>query len=230
MGRRIFIVGSSGSGKSTSLQYLDPKTSLIINADHGDGEMSFNQKAKGFDSANGNYWETNSIENIRKVFAMTNKELKHVKVIAIDTYTRMLHDITMGDKFQSVSKDFKKRWGDFAYEQYTLFSEAKSLVPQDVNIYFFCHPETYLEEDTEILRQRISVPGQKMKSIALESFSTTVLYAQVKAKNGEVSYGFSTRNSGFNTCKTPIGMFEDDFIPNNLHDVDQAIRKFYSNS
>jgi ABC-type oligopeptide transport system ATPase subunit len=228
MGRRIFIVGQSGSGKSTSLKYLDPKTSLIINADHSGGEMSFDQKSLGFDTNKMNYLETNSIPELRKVFQMTKKELRHIKVIAIDTYTRMLNDITMGTAFQSVSKDYKKRWGDFAFEHYNLFTEVKQDIPDDVNVYFFCHPETYFDEETEIVRQRISVPGQKLKSIALESFSTTVLYAGMKVKSGEVSYGFHTRNSGFNTCKTPIGMFEEDFIENNLQEVDTAIRKFYN--
>ena len=228
MGRRIFIAGQSGSGKSSSLQYLDPKTSLIVNADHSGGEMAFNQKKLGFDVAKMNYSETNSIAALRKIFEMTSKELKHVKVIAIDTYTRMLNDITMGKNFQSASKDYMKKWGDFAFDHYNLFTEVKDLVPEDVNVYFLCHTDTYYDSDSEIARQRISVPGQKLKAIALESFSTTVLYAGTKVKSGEVTYGFHTRNSGFNTCKTPVGMFEEDFIPNNLQLVDQAIRKFYN--
>ena len=44
--------------------------------------------------------------------------------------------------------------------------------------------------------------------------------------NGE--YFFQTHNSGSDTVKTPMGMFEQDLIPNDLAEVDKVICEYYS--
>jgi hypothetical protein len=41
-------------------------------------------------------------------------------------------------------------------------------------------------------------------------------------------YRFITQNNGRNTCKSPMGLFEDDTIPNDLAAVDAAITEYYS--
>jgi hypothetical protein len=38
---------------------------------------------------------------------------------------------------------------------------------------------------------------------------------------------FSTQNNGRDTCKSPKGMFEKEFIPNDLAMVDKAICEYY---
>ena len=40
-------------------------------------------------------------------------------------------------------------------------------------------------------------------------------------------YTFQTHNSGFDTVKTPLGMFDADEIDNDLLLVDDAIRSYY---
>jgi hypothetical protein len=43
----------------------------------------------------------------------------------------------------------------------------------------------------------------------------------------ENQYVFQTHNDGTSVCKSPIDMFEDDFIPNDLAEVDKIIREYY---
>ena len=38
---------------------------------------------------------------------------------------------------------------------------------------------------------------------------------------------FTTKNNGADTVKTPMGMFEQDLIENDLKAVDDAIREYY---
>jgi hypothetical protein len=57
----------------------------------------------------------------------------------------------------------------------------------------------------------------------MEGLVTCVLRTQVMNGN----YLFSTRNNGNDTVKTPIGMFEDELIPNDLASVDAAIVSYY---
>jgi hypothetical protein len=54
-----------------------------------------------------------------------------------------------------------------------------------------------------------------------------VLFGKVnKNDDGELTYGFETQNSGENTCKSPMGMFEDKFIPNDLAYVKECMQKY----
>jgi len=39
---------------------------------------------------------------------------------------------------------------------------------------------------------------------------------------------FMTQSEGFDVAKTPIGMFADIEIPNDLYEVDKAIRSYYN--
>ena len=48
-----------------------------------------------------------------------------------------------------------------------------------------------------------------------------------KDENDNVSFGFVTHNDGTSTAKSPEGMFEEDYIPNDLGLVAAAIDKYY---
>lgn len=50
----------------------------------------------------------------------------------------------------------------------------------------------------------------------------------MKTSVQEGKYLFSTRNSGSDTVKTPMGMFEDPYIDNDLKMVDTVIREYYN--
>ena len=54
-----------------------------------------------------------------------------------------------------------------------------------------------------------------------------VLYAKVKKNaDGEMEYVFQTKTSGYNTCKSPYGMFEETDVDNNLQLVKDAIIEY----
>ena len=54
-----------------------------------------------------------------------------------------------------------------------------------------------------------------------------VLFGRAKKNDDDgLDYGFETQNNGENTCKSPMGMFEDFFIPNDLQYVKECIQKY----
>ena len=64
-------------------------------------------------------------------------------------------------------------------------------------------------------------------TLTLEGLFSIVLFGKVnKNDDGVLQYGFETQNSGENTCKSPMGMFEDLFIPNDLQFVKDCIDKY----
>ncbi len=57
----------------------------------------------------------------------------------------------------------------------------------------------------------------------MEGLLTIVLRTAVI--NGQ--YLFSTQNNGLDTVKSPMGMFDDEHIPNDIASVDKAICEYY---
>ena len=86
----IGIMGESGSGKTTSLRNLDPKTTVIVDSDKKGWSWKgwkndFNDKAK-------NYVKTDfpqvALQALQKVD--TEEKLKHVKVFVVDTLNGLM--------------------------------------------------------------------------------------------------------------------------------------------
>ncbi|BCV01491.1 MAG: hypothetical protein CM15mV42_1730 [uncultured marine virus] len=64
-------------------------------------------------------------------------------------------------------------------------------------------------------------------ALTLEGLFSIVLFGRViKQEDGALEYVFETKNNGENTCKSPMGMFDEDKIPNDLHYVKECIVKF----
>jgi flagellin-like hook-associated protein FlgL len=61
------------------------------------------------------------------------------------------------------------------------------------------------------------------EKITVEGLVTIVLRTHVI--NGQ--YVFSTKNNGSDTVKTPMGMFDNEHIENDLMAVDKAITEYY---
>ena len=96
---------------------------------------------------------------------------------------------------------------------------AASMLPAHKRVYFLSHTDT-----DESGRTRAKTIGKLLnEKITVEGLLTIVLRTAVI--NG--SYVFSTRNSGADTVKTPMDMFVDEHIPNDLAAVDAAIVAYY---
>ena len=62
-----------------------------------------------------------------------------------------------------------------------------------------------------------------------ESFSSVVFYTEIVAIPGQrPNYFFRTVSNGVDSCKTPMGMFNDIRIPNDLNAIDARIREYYA--
>jgi hypothetical protein len=64
-------------------------------------------------------------------------------------------------------------------------------------------------------------------TITIEGLFTYVLFANVQINDdGVAEYTFQTHSNGTNTTKTPMGCFEEDFIPNDLQYVITKIQEY----
>jgi energy-coupling factor transporter ATP-binding protein EcfA2 len=223
MGQLVFLVGKSGMGKSTSLRNLNPDETVIINTDQK--ALPFKQFNLKYNEEKRNYKKTSNVIEVLKTLIKVNDNAK-VKTVIIDTWSRIMTDAIMNPSFRA-EKGFDK-WGKFAAAQYDLINFINDSMREDIIVYLFAHPETHYDE-AGFGSERIGVQGKMLERFVPESFSTMVLYAEIIKTPGQPNrHVFRTVSSGSDTCKTPLEMFEDLAIDNDLLAVNNAIREYYS--
>ena len=210
----ICIMGESGSGKTTSLRNLDPKTTFIIDADKKG--LSWKGWREGFSGDKKNYLKTDfpqvALQALQKVDK--DKAFKHIKVIVVDT----INGLMVADEMRRSKEKGYDKWQDLAQSIYDLIDYALT-VREDLTVVFVAHTQTDHDENG-YMWTRIKTSGRKLDKIVLESKFSTVLLA--KCVDGE--YKFETQ-SNFSTAKSPMGALEKE-VPNDLSVVLKALAEY----
>jgi len=223
MAQLVFLVGKSGMGKSTSLRNLNPDETVIINTDQK--ALPFKNFSAKYSEEKRNYRKTSDINIVISTLQKVNT-LPNVKTVVIDTWSRIMTDTVMSQSFRA-EKGFDK-WSKMAAAQYDLINTVNDVMRDDIIVYLIAHPETHYD-DSGFSSERIGVQGKMLERFVPESFSTIVLYSEIVKTPGQPNrHVFRTVSSGNDTCKTPLEMFEEDLIDNDLVDVNNTIRGYYS--
>ena len=222
MAQLVYIVGRSGVGKSTSIRKLNHEETVIINTDQK--ALPFKKFAEKYNDTKGNYKKTSKTSEIIEVLKQVHKNPK-IKVVVIDTLSRVISDFIMDNAFR-LEKGFEK-WSRMSSSIYDIVNIINDRMRDDIIVYVLAHPETHYDEGG-FTTERIGVSGKQLEKFVLESFSSIVLYAEViKTPGKDNEHVFRTVNNN-DTCKTPIEMFDDKVIPNDLEAVSTAIRDYYN--
>jgi hypothetical protein len=205
------ILGESGTGKSYSLRNLDPSKTLLIQAIAKPVPWKGAKAAgwKPFESTtkSGNIFVTDKAGEILALMQGTKR-----KIIVIDDFQYVLANELM----RRYRETGYGKFSEVGYNGWNLVTTASTL-PSDVRIYFLAHTMTGDDGIT-----RLKTPGKLLDTYSVEGMFSLVLRTSVR--DGE--YFFATKNSGSDTVKAPVGMFEAEMIPNDLAFVDEAIINF----
>ena len=193
------IYGQSGTGKSTSLRNFKPEDVCIVNV--SGKPLPFKNKHKTFNT-----------DDYMAVDAAIKKA--PAKSIVIDDATYLM----TGEYMRTAKVTGYQKFTDMALNYYTLVKAAAAL-PSDKIVYFMGHSDTDANGN-----EKFKTIGKMLdEKVTLEGMFTIVLKTVVT----DGKYQFSTRNSGQDTVKTPLGMFNDVLIDNDLAMVDKTIREYY---
>lgn len=228
------IIGPSGSGKSTSLGKveelgligLDPNETAIINV--MDKPLPFKgSKAaySGLISEGGNYASVSDGQTIVKILGHLN-ERADIKNVIIDDFQYI-----MADEFMAKAK--KKgydKFNEIAKNAYDVISYGRKMRP-DIN--FICLTHSELDEKTDTFKLK-TIGKMLDDKVILEGLFTVVLFTLVDydIKEKTANYNFVTNkymdNSGnLIPAKSPIGMFDETLIKNDLGLVVQKAKEYY---
>lgn len=211
----VCIMGESGSGKTTSMRALDPKTTLYLDCDKKG--LSWKGWKAQYNKENANYIVTDDPNEVLKSLAIVNKsdKYKHIKTIVIDT----LNGIMIADEMRRMNEKNYDKWADLAASVYAIIDFAL-IMREDLTVVFVAHTQTE-RDDSGYAFTRIKTSGRKLDKICLESKFTTVLLA--KCVDGK--YVFETQ-SNFSTAKSPMGCFDSKEIENDITVVLKALEEF----
>ena len=204
MSRAIVVMGESGSGKTTAMRTLDPKETFYIDCD-GKG-LSWKGWRDQYNEENKNYFRTTIQETILKLMQKINDKAPHIHNIVIDT----INAIMIADERRRMAEKSYDKWADLAWSVYDICIMASEL-RDDLNVIVLAHVQTDVDDNTGERFTRILTNGKKLNKIGLEKYFTTVFMCK---KSGD-AYVFETQTNR-NTCKTPMGAFEEKEIPNDM--------------
>ena len=213
MSRVICVAGESGSGKTTSLRNLDPKTTYIIDADRKG--LSWKGWKAQYNKENKNYIQTSDIPTITKLLDGINTKATHIKVAVIDT----INTIMIDDEMARMKEKGYDKWQDLATSVWDLVSNAH-LYRDDLTVVFMAHTQTE-RDDSGFYFTRIKTSGKKLDKIVLESKFTTVLIA--KCVDGKYIFETQSKNS---TAKSPMGLFDTFEIENDMKIIIEKMEEY----
>ncbi len=210
MSYATLVLGESGTGKTCSLRNLDPKNTLLIQPVRkplpfrSTGWKEIKQKGDG-----------NNILVCSNPQAIINcMHASPFDVIVVDDWQYILASMYMAarnvkgfDKFTEI--------GGAGFD----IAKAASELGENKRVYVLAHTTS-----DEFGNTRIKTLGKLLDDkIVVEGMFTTVLRTHVE--NGR--YLFSTQNSGSDTVKSPMGMFSEQYIENDLAAIDRVICDYY---
>jgi hypothetical protein len=211
------ILGESGTGKTTALRNMLPADTMLIQPV---------RKPLPFRSGSWAYFskddaQANGSSRAGNIF-VTDKSAEIVALMQ-----RTARNVIVLDDFQYVlANEFMRRSEEKGYEKFSdigrhawdILSAANEL-PGNKRVYIIGHTQS-----DEFGRTKVKTIGKMLdEKIVIEGMFSIVLRTVVS--NGR--YSFATKNNGSDTTKTPIDLFQDDLIDNDLAAVDAAIVDYY---
>lgn len=227
MSNLVVILGPSGSGKSTSIKNLDPKETMVLALESINKTLPFKGSRKLYNQENKNYYTLKDYSQIMTYMESVSKNLTNIHNIIIEDATYIMRT----EFFDRASEVGYQKFTDLADHFRKIIAKGTTLRP-DINVFLILHSEP-VTESGDVVGYKVATVGKLLdeKYNPLESVTVT-LFAQPKFdEEGIPQFGFWTKKRKVNgvelPCKTPDGMFEDEFIPNDLAIVIKAMNEYY---
>lgn len=200
MGIPVLILGESGSGKSASLRYFEPEDVSIFNVARKPLPFRKNLPVR-------------STADYGAIMEGISKSPKKAFVIDDSQYLMCF------ESFARAKETGYGKFTDFALHFYNLVQFVINATPPDVIVYFLHHTETL---DTGKVKAKTM--GKMLDNqLTLEGLFSIVLLCSTDGKK----HCFITQSDGYTTTKSPMEMFPDIAIDNDLKAVDATIREYY---
>ncbi len=210
----IFIVGPSGTGKSSSLRNLNPERTIIINTE---------QKALPFKGA-GKFKLNVPIADLDSFEKTFDKAISSNKadVVVVESFTSLTEHA-----YREIGKAFKgfDFWDEYKKELMRILHKSKNTDKYVI----MTGIDQVLEGAGGVEERFISVDGSLKKKVEKE-FVIVLFSDMVTNENGDPEYRFITnRQKGYEhvSAKSPMEMLPKQ-MPNDIAEVIKVIEEYYN--
>ena len=226
MSNTVLVIGQSGSGKSTALRNLDPQSTFIINV--LDKPLPFKGFKKHYQAVkcvkdkdgktigyDGNYFASDDWNSVVKTIQIVSAHMPNITTLVIDDWQYIL------------AYEFMRRVSEKGFDK---FSELANHGWSTINACLITRPSltTFILAHSDVDntgRSKCKTIGKLLdEKITIEGLFTTVLHSRVI----EGQYYFQTQYDGEYLAKSPMAMFEEFLIPNDLQTVKEAIEGYFN--
>ena len=207
----VIIVGPSGSGKSSSMRNLDPKSTAVINTER-----------KQLPFKNANEFMNVPVKSVSEFHTALDKAMESDKVdtIVIESFTSLIEIIYREAEIRYKGFDI---WGYYNKEIGRILDKSKN---SNKYVVFTAIDGVY-DGDNGVEERYVAIDGNRWKKRVEKEF-VICLFTDTKATDEGVEYRFRTNTTGRDSAKSPMGMFLDLHIDNDLRKVISACKNYYS--
>lgn len=220
----ILIVGESGSGKSTSIEKLDPKETFIINVSSKPLPFQgWKKKYTAFNKTNpqGNLLNSDNADAIVQTLQHISDNRPEIKFVIVD------------DSQYVAANEYMRRVKEIGFQKFTEIALNIFRIPKmtqslrdDLFVFFLSHAETIQDAEGNLKMKAKTLGKMIDNTITYEGLFSIVLFTERRETKEGLDYGFVTNGDPRSTAKSPRGMFDKSFIPNDLNVVVDSIRKY----
>lgn len=226
MANICLILGKSGTGKSSSIKSLNPEETIIFNILKK--KLPFKGSSNLYNAEKRNLFNLDSYNEIIQYLEGINTKVPTCKNIIIDDATYIMRK----EYFKSAKISGYNKFIDMASHFQSIIQTAENM-REDINLFIIMHCEEIISDNT-IIGYKPSTVGKLIDS----SYNPIevvpmLLFANTKYdENKKPIFGFHTQKclEGLIEipAKSPEGMFEEDYIPNDLQYVVDKMNEFYN--
>lgn len=202
----VLIIGKSGSGKSASLRNLDLSKVALINV------LGKPLPFKG--GAKANQLATDDYQKIIAAIKLAKRDI----IVIDDCGYLMTNQFMRSHASAGAGNGVFSLYNQIGDNFFTLIDVTKNIAGNK-RIYFMMHEDM---NDFGMVKPK-SIGKMIDEKVCLEGMFTICL----RAATSDGKHIFRTATDGADVTKAPIGMFEEDEIPNDLAIVDKAICEYY---
>lgn len=231
MGLRIAIVGEPTKGKSTGIfpnsdfgiVGLDPKKTVLL---------SFSGKQLPFKGANVIYPKGGKLSEGSNHVHVSDVKLLPAMIKYVSDNRPDIENIVLEDAQYSMGMEFMARAKEKGYDKFTDIGvnftnwmiEAQNS-RDNLKVFVIWHPE----KDRDGAYKMKTVGNMLDNYLTPEGLMDIILYATCsKGSDSRMVYQYVTNNDGTYPARTPAGMFDDLYIPNDLGVVAKKINEYYN--
>jgi hypothetical protein len=196
----VLLIGGSGTGKTCSFRNMPAKETAIINVTNK--PLPYKDKGQ----------KVVSTRDYTQIISAIKGTKKRALIIDDSGYLMSFENF---DKANIKSYD---KFTTMAQNYYKLIEASRELNNEKI-CYIVMHEE--VDEDGKLKPKAI---GKMLnQQLCIEGLFTIVL--RYKYENGQ--YLIQTKTDGSSVVKSPLDLFEENEVPNDLYEIDKKIREYY---